>query len=114
MAGKETREYKCVLEHMGTIYDHLKINKGARESLTIKYEEKRWIALGESPNEKFLVEQALARISSDASQYHIFMDMLKEIVGMEIIWKKIRGIYAFTISTCAYVSQYLIFIQIPV
>lgn len=111
MAGKETREYKCVLEHMGTICNHLKVNKGARESLTIKYEEKGWLALGETPNEKFLVEQVLTRISSDASQYHIFMDMLKEIVGMEIIWKKIKGML-YHIHMC--ICEYLIFIQIPI
>lgn len=94
-SGKETREYRNILEHMGTICDHLRVNSRAKELLTIKYEEKEWITLGESPNEKTLVEIVLTRISSDVNQYHIFIEMLKAIQGMDIIVNKIEGMFYY-------------------
>ena len=79
---------------MGTICDHLRVNSRAKVSLTIKYEERGWIDIGESPDERTLVEQVLTRISSDVSQYHIFLEMLKAIKGMDIIVNKIEGMVA--------------------
>ena len=95
-SGKETREYRCILEQMGTICDHLRVNSRAKESLIIKYEERGWIAIGESPDERTLVEQVLTRISSDVNQYHTLMEMLKAIKGMDIIVNKIEGMVYVT------------------
>ena len=90
----ETREFRNILEQMGTICDYLRVNSRAKELLTIKYEEREWIAIGEGPNEKTLVEIVLNRISNDVSQYHIFIEMLKAIRGMDIIVNKIEGMVA--------------------
>ena len=40
------------------------------------------------------VRLVLTRISFDPSQYRIFMDMLKDITGMDIIVKIIEGMIA--------------------
>lgn len=80
---------------MVTIHAHLEVSKNAKESLTLRYEKERWIDIGESPNSKALVDKALERISSGTRQYDVFIEMLKEIVGMDIIWENIEGTYVF-------------------
>ena len=97
-SGKETREYRNILEHMGTICEHLRVNSRAKELLTIKYEERGWIDISESPDERTLVQIVLNRISNDVSQYHIFIKMLKAIKGMDIIVNKIEGMVALYIN----------------
>lgn len=89
--GNGTREFKSVREHMSAIYAHLQVNDEARKLLTMKYQEKSWIGIGESPEPSNLVPKALVRISGDASQYHMFMRMLKDIKGMDIVVNKIEG-----------------------
>lgn len=76
---------------MTTICDYLKVNNSAKESLTMKYQEKEWIDIGNSPDEKTLIRLVLTRISCDVNQYHIFLDMLRNIKGMDIIVNKITG-----------------------
>lgn len=93
-SGKQTREYKSVLEHIGNISYYLKVDSAAKQALTFKYQQKEWIAITESPDETSLVRLVLTRISFDPSQYRIFMDMLKDITGMELIVKIIEGMIA--------------------
>ena len=93
-SGKQTREYKSVLEHIGNISYSLKGNSAAKQALTFKYQEKGWIAITESPDETSLVRLVLTRISLDPSQYRIFMDMLKDTEGMDIIVNIIEGMIA--------------------
>ena len=90
-SGKETREYNSVLQHIGIIGYSLKGNSAAKETLIHKYQENKWIDLTECPHEVSLVRLALNRITIDASEYHVFMEMLKVIVGMDVIIKKIEG-----------------------
>ena len=90
-SGKETREYRSILEHIGIIGYSLKGNSLAKEMLIQKYQEYKWIDLTECPHEISLVRLALHRITIDASEYHVFMEMLKVIVGMDVIKKKIEG-----------------------
>ena len=110
-SGKETREYKSVLEHIGNISYYLKVNSAAKQALTFKYQQKEWIDITESPDETSLVRLVLTRISFDPSQYRTFMDMLKGIIGMDIIVKKIEGTVA-----CSYLAKLclcVISIQLP-
>lgn len=99
-SSKKTREYKSVLEHIGNISYFLKVNSGAKQALTFKYQQKEWIDITESPDETSLVRLVLTRISFDPSQYHIFMDMLKGITGMDIVVKKIEGMVAYPYLNC--------------
>lgn len=92
MDGQYTREYKSVQQYMCQIYQYLEVNPEARKLLIAKYQQEGWIEISEQPESNTIVPKALFRIKSDASQYHTFMKMLKEIVGMDIIWKQIEGI----------------------
>ena len=76
---------------MSTIIEHLQVCGDHKEKLTIKYQEKEWIGFVEEPTHSALVRIALSRISGDPSQYHIFMDMLKTIAGMDIVVNGIEG-----------------------
>lgn len=99
-SGKETREYKTILEHIGNISYALKVNSAAKQALTFMYQQKGWIDISESLDEASLVRLVLTRISFDASQYRTFMDMLKAITGMDIIVKKIEGTVAYPLLNC--------------
>lgn len=88
----ESREYKSVLVNLSIIRDHLQMNRIAKELMTLKYQQHIWLSSTANPNASDLTVLALNRISTDASQYHIFMDMLKSVVGLDIIVKKIEGI----------------------
>ena len=91
-SGRETKEYRSIEEHMEKIRTHLRVNKGAKESLTVQYEKRRWLDIGESPDAKELVDKVLERVLNDVGQYDVFIEMLKAIVGMDIIWNRIEGI----------------------
>ena len=91
-SGRETEEYRSIVEHMENIRTHLRVNKDTKESLTVQYQKKGWLEIGESPDAKTLVDLVLERILSDAGQYDVFIVMLKAIVGMDIIRKNIEGI----------------------
>ena len=80
-----------MLDNMDTITEHLKVNSAAKQSLTLKYQQESWVEIAERPGEASLVEIALKRISDDVSQYKTFMAVLRDIVGMDIIVRKIQG-----------------------
>lgn len=88
----ESREYKSVLVNLSIIHQHLQMNRIAKESMTLKYQQQEWLSITANPSALDLTAIALNRISTDARQYHIFMDMLKSVVGLDIIEKKIEGI----------------------
>ena len=112
-SGRETREYKTVLEHIGNISYSLQGNSAAKQALTFKYQEKQWINIYESPDETSLVRLALTRISFDPSQYRIFMGMLKDITGMDFIVKIIEGMAACSHLNCGAKLCLCYFIQLP-
>ena len=91
-SGRDTREYTSVLGQMTTITDYLKVNNGSRDTLIQKYQQEQWIPITEQPDAGGLVTIALNRISTDARQYDVFIDMLKDITGMDIIVERIQGI----------------------
>lgn len=90
--GMDTAEYKSVEKHMAELTDSLQVNQDARRSLIVQCQKNRWLALGAEPDAGTLVNRVLGRISGDANQYKIFIEMLNAIIGMDIICKKIEGI----------------------
>ena len=93
--GKETREYKSVRKNWRTINDHLRVNEGARRSLAAEYKENAWIDITYDPEVSEFTGLALNRIENDASQYRIFMGMLRNTEGMiDIIVSRIEGTYS--------------------
>ena len=95
-SGKETREHKSVLENMALIRSCLEVNDSAKEILTVKYQERDWINITEKPRAVKFPVIALNKISCDASQYHTFMDMMRSVVGMDLVVDKIEGMVDFS------------------
>lgn len=93
----EAIEYRCILQNMDVIIDHLKTCCGTKEELLIKYQKGGWLRHTENPETAAaLVRQALTRIATFPSQYSVFMAMLKGVVGMEIVVDKIEGVLAIS------------------
>ena len=83
--------YNTILHKMSDIIKALKLNPGAREKLTSLYQQNEWLAIEESPVEDKLVRVALMRIEQDPDQFDLFIDMLCDIEGMDVIVNKLRG-----------------------
>ena len=63
----------------------LKSTPGARENLILHYKEHEWLDVTENPSEGELVTLALVRIKQDPSQFDLFIDMLRDTEGMDLI-----------------------------
>ena len=90
-SGKETKEYQSVMAHLDEITKHLKVNRSAKNDLTQKYREKMWIDITENPDEDSLIRLALIRIGTEVADFNVFIDMLNNTVGMNIIVTKIQS-----------------------
>ena len=92
--------YDRVRSNLDSIISSLKATPGAREALTVQFNMEKWFPLTESPTEYELVILALTRIKQDPSQYDIFLTMLREIEGMDLIVKMLydRGKVSFHAS----------------
>ena len=89
-SGKNTPEYKSVSNNMEDIINALKTVKGAKECLIMKYWGKGWLPQTANPTEDELVSQVLHRISMKTSEFRIFMDMLNNIKGMDLVVDKLE------------------------
>ena len=69
---------------MNGIIADLKTTPGAKELLTIKYQQEQWIDITAHPTDHELVTLALDRIKHDPKQYDVFIGMLRGIAGMEL------------------------------
>ena len=65
----------------------LKSTPGARENLILHYVQQKWLDTAENPVEGELVKVALVRIKQDPSQFDLFIDMLGDIEGMDLMVK---------------------------
>ena len=70
---------------MNDIITTLKSNPGTTDMLTGMYKQKGWMNITEHPTEGQLVTLALDRIKKDPKQYDLFIDMLRDIPGMDLI-----------------------------
>ena len=69
----------------------LKSTPGARENLILHYIQHKWLAITEKPEEGELVRLALVRIKQNPSQFDIFIAMLRDIEGMDLIVTALSG-----------------------
>ena len=76
---------------MNNIITTLKLTPGATDMLTGMYKQKRWMNITVHPTEGQLVTLALDRIQQDSNQYDLFIDMLRDISGMDLIVKRITS-----------------------
>ena len=91
MNGKESKAFKSVLACNTKIIECLKANRDAKDALNSEYKKRKWISVATTLNEEELVVLVLDRISNDAGQYNIFMKMLENIAGMNLIVDKLKG-----------------------
>ena len=71
----------------------LESNPTAKESLCQKLKskpKKPWLGTTEDPSPSTLVTIVLGRIESSASQYHEFLAMLGETIGLDLVKKAIE------------------------
>ena len=69
--------------------DTLKSSPSAKERLTLKYQENKWMDVQEQPDEQALIAIALQRIEMNCQQFDTFVSMLKGITGMDLVVKAI-------------------------
>ena len=89
--GINTPQYKCILENLENLTQHLALNPIAKQKLTLKYMTKGWLSLHAKPGEQDLIVQVLDRIKHKPSQYGEFVAMLQEIEGTDVIVGKLKG-----------------------
>ena len=94
MNDKESKAFMSVRAYIPDITNCLKTNRATKEALIMEYQKLGWIPITAIPSETELVTLALDRISNDAGQYNIFMQMLENIAGINLIVDKLKGIVA--------------------
>lgn len=84
-SGKDKPGYQKVLSKISEITSTLKQLPGAKEKLSELYKKQEWISMEADTTETNLVNIALDRIQLKSSQFEVFVGMLKEITGMDLI-----------------------------
>ena len=84
-------EYDKVCCNMNNIITTLKSNPGATDMLTGMYKQKGWMNITVHPTEDQLVTLVLDRIKHDPNQYDMFIDMLRNIPGMDLTVDRITS-----------------------
>ena len=68
----------------------IKANPSAKESLSIKFKEEEWINITAECTEEQLVRYAIQRVQQDFTNFKIFVGMLQDTPGMDIIVEKLE------------------------
>ena len=87
----ETPQYTSVRRNYESLTQYLDVNVEAKKSLTRKYISEGWLDPVATPSEDKLVSQVMVRIKQDPKQYDVFIEMLKEIAGTNLIVQKLTG-----------------------
>ena len=96
-----------MLSDLETLITTFRVTPGAEVSLLLKLQERSWITIGAEASAKELVTLALNRIESNVRDYEVFINILRNIVGMERVVNIITGIYMYVLDlmyvlVCAY------------
>lgn len=83
--------YDRVLSKLSDITETLKLNSDAKDKLTSLYQKHKWLSIAAKPVEDDLVKLALDRIKQDPSQFGMFISMLQDTKGMDLIVKSLLG-----------------------
>ena len=84
-------EYDNILNKLDDIVKTLQLNTGARYKLRRLYQRKKWLDIAARPTEDELVRLALDRIKQDPIQFDLFIDMLRDTEGMDLIVTTLTG-----------------------
>lgn len=89
-SNKLTREYRSVQKNLCRF---IGADSEATDTLTLKFQEVSWLGVDcGKKSAADLVRSALCRIDSNVGQYYLFMDMLRNTVGMDLILEDIEGL----------------------
>ena len=88
--GKNTPEYKKMLNKMQRVIDALVVTPGAKQQLDVKCKEKSWFTISASVSEGELIEFVLERVNQNADQFDVFLSMLNKIDGMDQVVADLR------------------------
>ena len=83
--------YYKVLNKLDDINETLRSNSDTKDKLTRLYQQKEWLHIAATPVESELVKLALDRIKQDPDQFDLFIDMLRNTEGMDLIVKTLTG-----------------------
>ena len=83
--------YDKVLNQLDDITKTLQLNHCARDKLTRLYQQKEWLDIAARPAADELVKCALDRIKWNPSQFDLFIDMLRDTEGMDLIVTTLTG-----------------------
>ena len=78
----DSPRYNSVLVNKTRIIESLEATKTTRK-LAIKFQEKKWTGLTSNPTAEELVDNVLGRIKEDEEDFDIFVEKLKELVGLD-------------------------------
>ena len=90
-SGKKTPEYKAVINGYGDITRTLKLTPSANAELSRKFIQESWIEPGVNCSNDDLLNSALAQILQKASQFQVFLSMLRDMAGMDHVVKQLQG-----------------------
>ena len=91
MSNRNSLQYKAVLNHLEALTTALRVTPGAESSLRLKFQELSWLPIGAEASANELVPLALNRIENDTSDYEMFINILRNITGMEQLVNTITG-----------------------
>ena len=86
----DSRQYKAVLKELETLTKRLRTAKEV-ETLLQKFTMEGWIAGGAEATANELVLLALNRIQTRATDYDVFIRMLRSMPGVESLAKQMIG-----------------------
>ena len=90
-SGRETPEYKAVKNAYGNITRALQMTPTANAALSIKFIQENWIAPGVKCSSDDLLNCAWTQIQQKASQFQVFLSMLRDMAGMDLVVKQLQG-----------------------
>jgi hypothetical protein len=98
-SGKDTAEYKAVLEASENIIRTLLATPGSTSTLSTKFMQQNWIEITSRPSAKELVVCACAKIELKANEFKTFLGMLNDMAGMNIIVNKLKAAVVQVVSS---------------
>ena len=90
-SGKETPEYKAVINAYGDITRALQMTPSANAELSRRFIQENWIEPGVKCSNDDLLNSALYQIRQKASQFQVFLSMLRDMAGMDLVVKQLQG-----------------------
>ena len=83
--------HENILKNLVAIKKALTCTEGAKDDLTLHYISQKWLRPNATPSESDLARLAVMKIESDPKQYEVFLEMLRDTEGMDLILVKITG-----------------------